>query len=774
MFQRVGQFCARRRWEVIAGWLFIALGLRLIAPAWSDVALDGDLDQLPRDTTTARAARLNAEAFPNDRAKSQIVVVFVRSDGPLTPDDRRTIAATAEALEASTVLPRVGDVWTEATPVIGAMLRSPAGHATRVVLRLSNDLMAVGNVQALDEVTRIVARQRAEAPAGLEIGVTGSAAIGGDMLKAAAQSLRNTDRTTILLVTLALCAIYRSPWLVIVPLASIAVAAATSLGLLSLLAGVTRDHPALWPDVRVFTTTRIFVVVLLFGAGTDFCLFLISRFRELRQKGAEQRKAAAQAVALVGEAITASAFTTIVGLAMMGFAAFGKFAYSGPAIATSLAIAWAVCLTLTPALLATKLGARVGALPASAASLGRSQRLWGAIADWVLARPGAVLAASAVIAAPLAWYGANAPVSYDIFSELSPRSVSRRGTELMLHNFSAGEVGPLTVLAHRPDGGLVDDDGKYDIAALAKRLLEVPGVDKVRSLYRPAGERPGATSITSGGILDQVIANSPQARETFVTQLPAGRGDVTRLYVTLKDPPFSAAAVETVGRMEQALDALRRDEASPWRGARFEFLGTTSGIRDLEKVTLADRRLIEVLVATAVFLVILVLLRRPLVCAFLILTVLAGYFVTLGFVRLLLGMAYGADYPGLDWKAPVFLFVILVAVGQDYNIYLATRVVEEQRRLGPMAGLRCAVVQTGGIITSCGVIMAATFASMITGSLRGMVELGLALSVGILLDTFVVRTIVVPAFLGVLARRAEPSSKRPPGSNESRPALRGH
>ena len=247
----------------------------------------------------------------------------------------------------------------------------------------------------------------------------------------------------------------------------------------------------------------------------------------------------------------------------------------------------------------------------------------------------------------------------------------------------------------------------------------------------------------------------------YLTQVPELAGEVTRLDVITRYEPFSRQAAGVVDSVDALVLDLSRDPESPWFGAEFDHSGTTAGTRDLRAVTESDQKLIQRLVLLAVFMVLIVMIRRPLVSLYLVASVLFTYFVTVGATEMVFRRIY-ADYDGVDWKVPLFLFVILVAIGEDYNIYLISRVLEEQRRHGLIGGLRMAVVRTGGIITSCGVIMAGSFVSMLTGTLRGIVELGFALSLGVLLDTVIVRPVLVPAFLAILWRRSrEPQSIDP-------------
>ncbi len=769
IYERLGRLISRYWALVILAWIAGWWCLHSLAPRWDDVTRDGDLAYLPEQMPSVQGERLLERAFPSMRSRSQAVLVLARPDKPLSSDDWLMVHRLAARLsaEARPDLPIV-ESWTPQTPVIGKKLVSEDRQAALIVLLLKNEFMAINNIATLEQIRQVVddLRHEPDFPAGLQAGVSGSAAIGGDMLSAAQESIKNTELATVVLVVSILLLVYRAPILVVIPLATILLSVAVSLDAVAALTQINQIPGLEHVDFKIFKTTKIFVVVILFGSGTDFCLFLIARYREELERGLNRAAAVAAALGHVGEALVGSAMTTILGLGTMFFADFGKYRNSGPAIALCLAITLAACLTLAPALL--RAFGRVvfwpfGVRPAGKAPPGetstpesakRAPRFWERLSHAIIARPGLILITSLAVMSPLAYLGASVEISYDLLEELRSDRPSVVGTRLLRRHFSPGDTGPVTILARR-DGAQFDTlEGEKEIARLTKLLFDLPGVAYVRSIAEPLGDRPGYFNVFSEQGRSKLAAKKhPQTKAIYLTQVPELAGEVTRLDVILKYDPFSSQATAAFEGVTRLLDDLKNDPKSVWHETQFVYTGTTAAVRDLQAVTQSDQSLIQRLVVIAVLGVLIAILRRPVTCIYLILSVLFSYLVTIGATELVFASLYH-PFNGLDWKVPIFLFVILTAIGEDYNIYLVTRVLEEQQRLGLMEGLRVAVVRTGGIITSCGVIMAGTFVSMMFGTLRGMLELGFALSLGVMLDTLVVRPILVPAFMALLCRRA--------------------
>ncbi|MFN3151241.1 MMPL family transporter [Bremerella sp.] len=673
------------------------------------------------------------------------------------------------------------DVLTRHTTVRGDMLASKNGHAVLIVVETRNEFMATDNIRVLQEATQYVDAWRARAQeaglAHLKIGVTGNAAIGGEMLMAAKESIANTELYTIVLVIVILLLIYRTPMLLTVPLLSIAVSFIISSWLVALLTQVHLLPGMEWFDFKVFKTSRIFIVVILFGAGTDFCLFLIGRYREELARCRDHDLAIAQALAGVGEALTASAMTTVVGLGMMFFADFEKYRNSGPAIGLCLLITLITCLTLAPAIMRFMGAVMFWPWGDTQQFVERSRPVsagwWDRISQLVCSRPGLTLTVVVLLLGIVGFpslykritTGRAVEVSYDLFGDLDDDRMAKQTALRIRDYFPLGESGPLTILAVNPAGQFMEPEGQSITNQLAVTIFDTDDdVERVFTGEQPLGDRP-KFSLSPRGRQILLLKNHSRTKEFFLAQGPKYSGQIALFRVLTDRNPFSNEAIQLMDKIEANLQEEIATLPPPWNETKIYIQGTTPSIRDLMKVTTQDQKRIELGVIVAVFLVLLVILRRPMVCAYMILSVLFSYYVTLGITELFFRTVYADTYQALDWKVPLFLFVILAAIGQDYNVYLATRVFEEQKRLGLRDGLLRGMTTTGGIITSCGLVMAGTFASMCMGTLLGVIEIGFALTVGVLLDTFVVRTIMLPCFLALMNRFAKeevPSQSGPP------------
>jgi RND superfamily putative drug exporter len=792
MFDWLASLVNRRGWLVLVGWLAFAAALYATAPAWSTVSRDDDVRFFPANYPSVLGQELLERGFPADTASSSVVLVAERPDRHLTDKDREFILDISRRLRSlvetdkSLGIKRVDDLSLAGLgpKLIGTRPDGP-GQAALTMVSLQGTYVSRQARQAVDRLSEELDQFRAKAPDGLVLEMTGAAAVGRDTNRASTTSVGATTYATIILVIAILLCVYRSPLLALIPLATIALSVWTSLMAIALLTRLPGLH------FQVINITNVFVVVVLFGAGTDYCLFLIARYREELRRGRRGPEALTEAIRQVSGALVASAGTVIVGLGMLWFSTFAKIQYTGPAIALSLAIALVASLTLAPVLLHWLRAAvfwpfaqphhTKGADPEQE-SLEETPMsgLWAWVANVVVRYPGLILVASILALIPLAVVGTKTKASYDLLADLTPDQPSVRGARIIERYFAAGELGPSSVLVDHPTLDFRSDAGVDAIERACRELEKLPDVHEVRAVSRPLGKtlktvadrlNPPKTTPSnffsrlgrqaSEQVTERLIRT--QADPHYVSTAAAGadRDHITKISVIFKTAPFATESLAALDRVRQRMQEAT-GSGRPLAGARqIGLSGTTTLVNDLRHVTSQDETRMYILVTVGVYVILVVLLRRPGICLYLIATVVVGYLASLGLTELVFRSLHQGPQPwsGLDWKVGFFLFVILVAVGEDYNIFLMSRVLEEERRHGPIEGTRRAVAHTGGIISSCGLIMAGTFASMLIGNLSALRELGFALGIGVLLDTFIVRPILVPAFV-VLLHGARPSTRR--------------
>ncbi|HKY75467.1 MAG TPA: MMPL family transporter [Acidimicrobiia bacterium] len=768
MFARLAARVDRHAGLVVAAWLVATVVVTATAPSLTSAGTADQTAFVPASAPSGQADALLRREFPDDPTRDPAVIVLARRSG-LTAADRAYIASLSEFLASPAAAVHVKAVQTAATaPELAPVLRSADGAAELVIVSLRATIFTESGNRAVAFLRQHVA---GTAPAGLDGHVTGLAALATDQADAILNSFHRTAVATVVLVLVILLLVYRSALAPLISLLSIGCAFLLARGVAGYLAEA---------GVKVASLVETFMVVMAFGAGTDYCLFVISRVRENRGDPGGLRAGVQKATAAVGPVIAASAATVTIGFFAFLAAELGLFRSFGPALGLAIAVTLAAGLTLTPALLRLAGPAAFWPSPMSG-DRHTSRARWERVAQMVGRRPAVVLAVGTVLLALPALGVTRLHQSFDILSELPAEADARQGFETLSRHYPAGLLAPVYLVVSA-DRSLADNDRLAAVDRLTDALRAAPGVAEVRSITQPAGAPLTTATISrlTGGSTDlkalgldpdtvdltplltgltsprglridaDLLRAYPQFRERLGFFLGAG-DRTTRIVVALEGSPYSRGALEIVRHLDDRAGAELA--GGPLAGARLAVAGPSAFFADIEDLAGQDLRTVGALVIGAILVILAVLLRSVVAPLYLLLSVLLSLLATMG---ICVGVFQGLlGQPGLAFWLPPFLFVILVALGADYNIFIAGRIREEIDAGRTVADAATeGLVLTGGTITSAGFILAGTFGALLITPIPAVRQIGFGVGIGVLLDTFVVRTLLVPATVVLLGRSA--------------------
>jgi RND superfamily putative drug exporter len=636
----------------------------------------------------------------------------------VTPADRDRISRDARAICASATIPSLTLVGTPYGLGCGAtdpldlgpgpsLLTSPDTSVVLASALMTDDSTPVAEA-AVSTIRRIVPPPSGDR-SGLRAYVTGEAGFEADR----SEAVKGID-DTLLLVTcsvllLLLLAIYRSPLVALVPLLVVGVAYLVSGGVTYALvrAGLT--------DASGQTTSLL--IVLMFGAGTDYCLLIVARFRDELRRTADVGEAMARATERTGPAILSAGTIVVAAMLVLALADFNATREMGPILALGVAIMVVAGLTLLPAILAA-LGRRAfwPAVPRVEDGVRSTPAVWRRVSRLVGRHPAptAAIVAIVLVAGAFGSLGGREPLDFAEAFRDRPESV--QGQQVIGERFIPGRVAPLNVVT--------GFEAREPVIAALTSGRETP----VAEMYLMAGSVPAGTG---------------------------GQSELALSEAYLRLDPFSDAATDAIPALRET--ARRAAGATP-----VLIGGEVAETYDTRQALARDTRLI-VPVALVLVLVILALLLRAIVMPlYVIATVILSFAFALGVSSLV--FTHVMDQPASDPSLPLFAFIFLVALGVDYNVFLLARIREERAHHRTKEAVTVALERTGGVITSAGLVLAATFSVLMAVPLEALFQIGFVVALGLLADTFLVRALLVPSLAVLLGERnwwPDPTSVKP-------------
>ncbi|HEX4774356.1 MAG TPA: MMPL family transporter [Candidatus Saccharimonadales bacterium] len=713
MFPKIARFSVRFRWFILVFWILAVPIVTANFPNINNVAKNNNSDFLPKNSPTQTASQLET-AFQSKNTATNAVIVVSRSTG-LTPADNAVLASMVSNVKRVNSVTGVRDSGTSADGQVHQYLVGISGSAF--------------GQKATGIVKNIRSAMKAGLPAGLSVHLTGDLAAGVDQDNTNQKGRNSTEGYTVILILVLLLLVFRAllaPLVTLIP-AGLALAVAQPVIAESTKAGV-----------QVGFITQILLIVLLLGAGTDYGLFLVFRVREELRNGLDPKAAVVKAVSHVGESITFSAATVAAALLALLLASFGLYKGLGPALAIGLVIMLLIALTFLPALLAI-LG-RAVFWPSKTTKRAPKIGLWGRLADTVIKKPVTMIVLGIVVFGALA-SGIHGYKSSGFGNSSSPTgSDSAAGQQLIVQHFPASNNNPELLIFQFPNSTWNNPSP----AAKAQSKLAASAV------FKAVGGPFNVNGLNlTPAKLQQLHNNGNPALQATLSQFISPDGKTVQFYGVLKaGSTGSAAATNAIPAVRKTLQQVAAQtgasQAQIYSADSVGYDVNHIATKDLEKIIPAVLLIIAALLA--------ILLRSLVAPWYLILTVGLSYLASLGFAMIVFVHIKHED--GLNFVLPFLMFIFGMALGEDYNILVMSRIREESHKEKNLtAAVTKAVGITGTTVTSAGLILAGTFSILgLVGGNEQVQQIGFGIAFGILLDTFFVRTLLVPSIVALLGR----------------------
>ncbi|GAB4012932.1 MMPL family transporter [Nocardioides ultimimeridianus] len=694
MFAALGRFVSRRPWYVVGAWILLAGLVIAFAPG-----LKSTTDQssfLPAKYESIKAANTMAAEFPQFSTQTGATLAFSRSDGAaLTPQDLTKASSIVRDLNAE--LP---GTFQKLAPAAAVAQPSPDKVAAKAAFGITKDRTAYDKTAMDDAQTLRDDAAKLTQGTDLTLYVGGPAAQQLDSQNSSAKTLAIVGIATVVLIVLLLAIIFRSVIICLLPILVVGLVSQVATGLI----GWANEAFNLQAD----SSLEVILIVVLYGIGTDYILFLIFRHRERLRLGEDVKTSIVTAMERAGEAIASAGGAVIVAFSALILSSLGIFKAIGPALAIAVAVTLVAALTLVPAIV-TLLG-RALFWPSKKWRVESEGARFAKVGDALGRRPALFAAGSGLILVVLAVFSLGFHPSFDFTSSQPKDLESSKADAVIQSHFSAGATDPALVVLKSSGNKLTD----AQVGAFAGDLGRTEGV----SAAAPIGP------ISSDGTT-VVIAT------------------------VLKDAPGSDAAAAAVkGPIRSEAHA-----AAQQIGATAYVGGTTSVFVDIDAAMVRDYKVVFP-VAAAIILLILALLLRSLVAPwYLMVSVGLGFLASLGATVLVIQHIKGDD--GLIFMLPIYIYLFVVALGTDYNILMIARLREEaQEGREPREAAAEAVKHAGPTIAAAGVILAGTFASLMLGGNSLIVSMGFALSFGIFTAAFIMAMFFTPALTALVGHAA--------------------